>query len=393
MRILLQNSTFYPRTADDAGDAVFLLARALSEEGHHVDVLATTGRRQGPSRSLTSRKVDGVSGSIFEAPAHGLVDPVDGATARSSLARRTMHRLHRWASSRSPRWSALTRQVLTSERSDLLHTHTLSGMTASVWDAAAHQHIPVVHSLLDRHLLEVRSPRATRHVDLVIAPSRTVLDQHLGRGLFPHARQEILPPPAHPSVQPMPVRDTPRVPRALHLGPLDRAHGVELLLDLLGQWFEDPHTPPLNFSFAGTGPLEDRVRRFCSSWSKRASFHGAAEGVVKDRLLRESDVMVVASIDAASVETAVFDAFRYALPVLATAGSAMGEWIESERTGTLVEPDLGALRVALLAYVHDPARRHAHGRAAHEVALRHGLRTHLDQLLAWYAEFTAERVG
>lgn len=387
MRILLQNSTFYPHAADEAGATVLLLARALSARGHHVDVVATTGRRRGKARALAERRVDGVSGTIFEAPAHGFVDLVDVAGGHPSFARRT---LHRWASARSPRWGALVERLLETTSPDVLHTHTLAGMTVSVWKSAARRGLPVLHSLHDRHLLEVRSGRATRQVQVVLAPSRFVLDQHRARGLFAHARAELLRAPAHPLVEPRPTRDTPRVPRALHLGPLTVERGIPLLLELLQAWFEDADTPPLNFSFAGTGPLEDRVRRFCSSWSKRASFHGPVEGAVKDQLLRESDVMVIACRGAEPVESVVLDAFRHALPVIATACGSLPEWIDADVTGTLVASDPADLRAALLAHVREPALRHARGEAGHAKAAQLGLDAYVNRLLELYANVGAE---
>ena len=390
MRILLQNSTFYPRTADHDGEAVLLLARALSERGHHVDVLATTGRREGPARQLARRNVDGVSGAIFEAPAHGFgsLRIADECTrpSRFWLPRRA---LHRWTGGGSPRWRRLVHQLVEAERPDLLHTHSLTGMTPSVWKAATALGVPIVHSLRDGALLESRAGRTGR-VQLVTANSRFELQRHLEGGWFRGSRTEVLASPAHPLIEPMPLRDLPRVPRALCLGPLTSERGVELVLEVLRRWFEDRDSPPLTFTFAGSGPLEDRVRRFCSSWSKRATLCGDIEGTAKDRLLRESDMVIVVPTADAPVECTMLDAFRYALPVIGSKRGGIAEWVEHERTGTLVAPEPDALGSALRAYVEQPARRHAHGAAAHAVAARNRLDAYVDRVIAGYESLTVE---
>lgn len=393
MHVLLQHSTFYPHAEDESGDAVLALARALSRRGHRVDVLASTGRcarsRVPAATRLSERRVEDVDGVVFEAASHGHVDVIDPWQANPSRLRRT---LHRWASRRSARWQRLTREVIRARRPDLLHSHGLSGLTVSVWKAAHDAGVPLVHSLRDTHLLEFPAPRASAWVDLVVSPSRFLLERHRARGMFADVRAEIVPEVSGPPVVPMPVRDTPRIPRVLVLGPLTVEHGVALAIDLFENWFEDPATPPLTVSFAGNGPLETKVRGFCSSWSTRAAYHGRVDARTRERLLRESDLLLVPTLADVMCTRAAHEGARHALPVLATTRAGLEEQIEDAITGTLVEPTSEALHAALLEYVLHPALRHEHGRRAYERAARASHSDPLETLLALYGSLEREVV-
>lgn len=391
MHIVLQHSAFPPHAEDETGALLLAFARDLSARGHRVDVLATTGRRvragDPVARRLAERHVEGIDGIVFEAPAHGHLDLIDPWPDPASPFRRI---LHRWASRSSSRWERLTRTMLTTRRPDLLHTHGLAGMTVSVWRAARACGVPIVHGLRDGHLLEHPATRASTWVDRVISPTTFLLDRHRAKGLFRGVPAHVVPDPVGPAIVPMPSRRAPRIPRVLVLGPLTREHGVELALDLFTAWFEDPHSTPLQVAIAGTGPLQGRVRAFCSRWSQRASLHDPADARALRQLLGESDVMLVPAI-ADVVTHGPFDAaLRSALPVIATRTGAHAEWIEDGCEGMLVEPERKALRAALSSYVQDPERRAAHGERAYQRCVRASRRDLAAEFLALYGAHESE---
>ena len=405
MRILLQNSIFHPNVIGGAENSSLLLARELSRRGHRVDVLASSGRRSGSAKTLTERRIDGIDGTVHEAPSHGFVDLLEGEDGRASLPRRVLHHA---ANVRSRRWRDLTHELLARLQPDLLHTNTIVGMTGSIWSAAADAGVPVLHTLRDYHLLCPRTTLlrssgeecvnaplpcrvyrglkrgATDHVDVVTAPSRFVLQRHLDMGHFRNARAEVVHNACDPPVEPVPERDQPRIPRAVYLGQLDEHKGVGLLLTLLQQWFEDPEAPPLQFAFAGAGPMEERVRSFCGAWPQRCSFHGFVDGHQKDRLLRGSDVLLVPSVWNDNFPRVMLDAFRYALPVIGSNRGGIPEVVEDGGNGTIVEPTVEELRRALEAYVRQPELRRRHGRQGHADARRYLLERQVDAFLELY---------
>jgi glycosyltransferase involved in cell wall biosynthesis len=156
MKILLVNSIFYPQVIGGAEGATLLLARELSAAGLQVDVLTTTGRRAGRADRLRERRLEGIDGRIYEAPSWGLYDllPAEDSPTPSIIVRG----VHHFLGIRSGRWDRLARAAIARSQPDLLHTHTIVGITPSIWRAAAGTRRPIVHTLHDYHLL---CPRTT----------------------------------------------------------------------------------------------------------------------------------------------------------------------------------------------------------------------------------------
>jgi glycosyltransferase involved in cell wall biosynthesis len=98
-------------------------------------------------------------------------------------------------------------ELLDEMRPDLVNTHNIAGFSVAVWRAIKDRGLPLVHTLHDHYLLcpystmfkngrncpqqclgcrlaAVPRQRLTRHVDVVIAVSRYILERHRARGLF-----------------------------------------------------------------------------------------------------------------------------------------------------------------------------------------------------------------
>ncbi|RKZ19919.1 hypothetical protein DRQ50_01130, partial [bacterium] len=156
MKILVQNSIFFPNVIGGAEISSHLLALQLAQRGWQVDALATSGRRDGPA-GLSTRPLGDTGGQVFEATSAGFYDLYrDGGPAPAPGI--LIRGLHHFAAVHSPRWLKLAREALDRTRPDLLHTNTIVGMTPVVWQAARERNIPVVHTLRDYHLL---CPRTT----------------------------------------------------------------------------------------------------------------------------------------------------------------------------------------------------------------------------------------
>lgn len=394
MRILIQNGVFYPNVIGGAEHSSWLLSLRLSERGHHVDAVATTGFRRGPQHELADRGLEGLSGRVFEAPSHGSVDILTDGQPPANILRKTIHHAQ---NVRSKRWRALLDDLLRERRPDVVHTNVIVGMTGVVWDAAAAAGIPVVHTLRDYHLLCPRTTLlrssgvecvdapwpcrvyrhfkkgSTRHVDVVTAPSNFVLQRHLDHDQFPGARAEVVHNAGPPPVEPAPERPERDAMHVVYLGQLDEHKGVGLLLEVLGSWFEHPDRPPLHVTFAGAGPMESAVRSFCGRWSRHAHFAGFVADAAKDDVLRHADVLVVPSVWNDNFPRVMLDAFRYALPVIGARRGGIPEVVEHERNGLIVEPDADELRAALERLATDVTLRHRLGARAHEDARKYQL--------------------
>ena len=404
MKILIQNSVFYPNVIGGAEHSSWLLSLRLSERGHRVDAVATTGVRRGVKDSFSVRTLDGMSGRIFEAASHGAMDILVEGQGAASLPRKALHHAQ---NVRSRRWRRLLDDLLEERRPDVIHTNTIVGMTGAVWEAAGAAKIPVVHTLRDYHLLCPRTTLlrsdgtecvdapwpcrvyrrlkrgATDHVHVVTAPSQFVLQRHLDHEQFPNARGEVVHNAGPPPVDPPPRRADRDELHLVYLGQLDAHKGVRLLLDVLEPWFEDSTRPPLRVSFAGAGPMESEVRSFCGRWSRRAHFAGFVADAAKDHFLRDADALIVPSIWNDNFPRVMLDAFRYALPVIGARRGGIPEVVEHERNGLIVEPTVDDVRVAVERLAGDPDERLRLGARAHEDARKYQLErqvTHFEEI-------------
>ncbi len=108
------------------------------------------------------------------------------------------------------------------------------------------------------------------------------------------------------------------------------------------------------------GAIEAEIR--AANLVDRVWLAGARADVAA--MIRSFDLFVLPSI-AEGISNTVLEAMACGLPVVATAVGGNPELVEAGRTGDLVPAsDPHALAAALRAYVDDPARINAHGKAA-----------------------------
>jgi glycosyltransferase involved in cell wall biosynthesis len=386
MRILLQNSLFYPHLAGGTERSTYLLARALSARGNEVDILTTTGRRQGEGRNLSQREVEGVQGKVYEASATGLYD--DLLNQDDTPAPLPIRALHHVLNIYAHRWRRLTRRVVATRRPEVVHTNNLVGMTVAVWYAAREADVPIVHTIRDLHLLCPRttmlkpdgrvcarrcwSCRAISHfklyssrlVDVVTSPSRFTLKKHRECGGFPHAHDVVVPNACEELPVTLPDRSGRHEVHGLYLGALAAYKGLPELLAALRLLFADPACAKLHFAFAGDGELRSHVTSFCEEQAPRARYLGKVHGPAKTALLYESDFVVIPSVWYETFGRVILDGFSHGLPVIGSNRGGIPEVIRDGHDGQIVLPEPQPLARAMKQYVQDDVLRLEHGRAA-----------------------------
>lgn len=408
MKVLIQNTTYYPRVIGGAEMSSYLLAVKLFERGHQADAMASTGRRRGPAR-LAERPLPETPGTVYEAPSHGFADIYDdntgGLAAQPGLV---MRGLHHFANVHSRRWRRWAGEALDRSRPDILHTNTIVGMTAAVWEAARERGIPIVHTLRDYHLLCPRTTllrssgqdcvdaplpcrvlrslklRQTGGIGVVTAPSTFVLRTHTEAGGFPGARAVRVPNACETIPDDVPDRSRLAEPRGIFLGQLDHHKGVGLILSALAGLLADPATPPFGFDFAGVGPMQSDVEAFCRRDPERFRYHGMVKGEDKARLLRQAAFLLVPSVWNDNFPRTMLDAFGHGLPVIGSNRGGIPEVVGNEQEGIIIEPDAGRLQQAIARYLAAPALRLAHGEAARRAAQLYTLDRQVDAFVEIY---------
>ncbi len=389
MKILMQNSLFFPNVIGGAEMSSHLLAEKIQECGHQVDALATTGRRKGPP-GLSTRPLGNTAGSVFESSSNGFYDifSEDGSIPTPGILIRG---LHHFAAVYSPRWEKLAGQAMDQSKPDILHTNTLVGMTPAVWQAARMRQIPIVHTLRDCHLLCPRTTLTrsdnsdcvspplpcrilrslklakTRGIAVVTAPSTYVLRAHTEAGGFPGATPVRIPNACENILPAIPCNRDSSVPRGIFLGQMDEYKGVGLILQALEKLLKE-NLQNFGFDFAGIGPMSDQVEAFCARVPQRFKYHGLVQGLEKFKLLEEASFLLVPSVCIDNFPRTMLDAFGNGLPVIGSNRGGIPEVVGHQKEGLIINPDAGELTQAIRSYITNPELRLSHGQAAFKAA-------------------------
>ncbi len=405
MKILMQNSVFFPNVIGGAEMSSHLLALKIQERGHQADALATTGKRHDAS-DLVTRPLDNTPGTVFESSSNGFYDifDTDGPPDPPGILVRG---LHHFAAVYSPRWEKLAGEAMDRSQPDILHTNTLVGMTPAVWQAAHQRNIPIVHTLRDYHLLcprttlmrsdntDCTSPplpctilrrlklAKTKGIAVVTAPSNFVLRTHVEAGGFPGAKPVRVPNACENILDSIPAgRDT-QPPRGIFLGQLDEHKGVGIILKALDE-LQAESLPDFGFDFAGVGPLAPQVEEFCARDPHRFKYHGLVQGEIKYDLLKRASFLLVPSLWNDNFPRTMLDAFSYGLPVIGSDRGGIPEVVGHESEGIIIGPDATELAQAMKSYITNPELRKQHGQAAFEAARLYTLDKQVDQFMEIY---------
>lgn len=355
MKICLVSNLYPPEVFGGAEVVVGHLARGLQRAGHQVTVI-TTGRSPGVFEENGLR--------VHRLSVPNLYAPIE-APRKPRTLKPLWHLIDLW----NPMAYALVRRLLASERSDVVHTHNLAGLSPAVWRAARGGRCRLVHTPHDYSLTCVRAvrmrpsgrlctrlctvcdlrarwlARLSANVDAVAAPSRFVLDRHLERGFFRNASTAII----RWGLPRLPEPSTDREPpvRFLFMGQLRAHKGVGVLLE----GFARLRALDVRLDIAGDGDLAGTCHR-AAQGDPRITVHGFVGEAGRAALYHLCHVGVLPSVWWEVAPMAVTEAMAHGLPVVGSRIGGIPELVEDGVTGLLARPgdaaDLAA-RMEMLA--------------------------------------------
>lgn len=216
-----------------------------------------------------------------------------------------------------------------------------------------------------------------RRVDAFLAPSRFLRDQVVAHGL----------PAERVRHEPYFLREADYRPADapgsvfLYAGRLSREKGLPTLFAALER------APGVRLEVAGTGPLEEELRRDAAARTLPVTFLGHLGAADLHAAIRRARAVVVPSAWYENFPYAVLEALALGVPVIGAAIGGIPEMIEEGVTGRLVPPgDVAALARALEEFGALPvARLHAMGEAARRGLVEQwGVEAGMARILALY---------
>ncbi|MEK7607003.1 MAG: glycosyltransferase family 4 protein [Patescibacteria group bacterium] len=399
MKVCIIAAIFHPYTRGGAEVVAEVSARAFREAGHAVSLL-TIGPWQG-LRSLLPRRESwnglpaGKAGmtlhrffplnlfSFLSISKHGVV-------ARLIWHALDMFNVHTYCT---------VKKWLKREKPDLILTHNLKGIgytvpaairsfqklsptrytlhaTRSPWFHTLHDMGALhptglkiwrhEHECMQNNLLVRMYRRMNRRLfgspDVVVSPSRFLLDEYLRAGFFAHSRCEVVKNPVQADSI---AASRPAHPRFLYVGQLEPYKGIAVMLDA---WriISKRHSSA-ELVIAGDGSERDFVE---DAAKKDASvrFLGRVPHGELAKVYAEAHCALLPSLAYENAPTSIAEAFASGTPVIASRIGGIPEMVENGVNGFLFEPgnaeDLARAMEEALASDRDALHRQARASVA-----------------------------
>ena len=403
MKICLVNNLYPPLAQGGAEIYVGRLAAALATEHEVVVVTSEPGFHLVPRREVTAEGI-----IIYRV-----------APLNVGHLTRLQHHLVLQAAFRAidfyhPQVAATMSDIIRRERPDVIHLHNWVGLSLAAVLASIHNsapHIPVAMTLHDYGLLcayasilhpdgQTCAPdlpcriladldrRLVNGVGLVISPSHFVLDEHLRRGFFRRATQQILPyglegnPPPRPSATRGEADSTSRKETfdILYLGRVQFHKGTEVLI----RAFRRTTDAALRLHVAGTGPAVDACKALAQG-DDRIRFYGFVAGELRRSLIENADCLVLPSLWPDNYPVSIQEAFQSGPVVIASRIGGIPEMVRDGVNGLLVEPgDERAIAAAIERLRSSPELLARLRGSALETARLYDMRFHVAHLVDAY---------
>lgn len=378
MKILMVATNYNAPVGGGGQKSLKVLAESLIDAGHSVSVAALAHGKPGVS------EVNGVA--VHYLPIRNLYRPTD-ADRPATIARFAWHALDMF----NPLAARDFKSVCQEERPDIVHSHVISGLSVSVWNAARSLGLPVVHTLRDQYLLCPRSTmfkgerpcagqcgdckamrlphrRLSNQLTGVIGVSDFILDRHIQSGFFTNVpvrsvvfnardpdtigldrKSAFSKDPAHPL-------------RFGFIGSIAPNKGIEYLL----QTFKTAAPSATELWIAGTGVKAYQDYLMQEYTSSRVHFLGR---VAPRDFYPQVDVVVVPSLWHEPLGMVVAEAFAFGKPVIGSRRGGIPEMIRHGENGFLFDPEQPDELARLIALVAaDPFGFEKMGAVARESA-------------------------
>ncbi|MFM7060987.1 MAG: glycosyltransferase family 4 protein [Actinomycetes bacterium] len=354
MRVLLLSSLWPPNVLGGAELHAAALADRLADAGHEVGVVTY-----------------GSPGSRVVAQVPARPYPLQEFADQPPPRRAVMHLRDVW----NPSTARILDDAVRTFRPDVVHSHTVQGMSAVALVRPGRLGVPHVHTLHDYWLLcqrtamvqrdgtacdtpcrgcatitAIRDRQVRAHApDLLLAVSQAVAEEH-DRVPWAAGRIRVLHNPVEPAPADRPTRTAAGAgPVFGYLGQLAPHKGVATLLEA----FRRADLPGARLLVGGRGPLAEAV----TAAGGGVEGLGWLDGAAKEQLLADVDCLVVPSEWRDPAPIVVNEARARGIPVIGTRMGGIPELVAPESAALLVSPrDPDALAASLAAFAADPDR-------------------------------------
>ena len=390
MKICLISSLYKPTIIGGAEVVAGKTARELQRRGHEVFVITTNHHPK-----IEEVDVDGIKTYRLPLNIYNIYNFSDQNIFKKLL----WHSIDLW----NPSAYLKLKDILKEEKPDIIHIHNFKGLSGAVFSAAKKLNVPVIFTVHDYAAYCVRAnllkgdgiictePRILCRFykrmnsffidnipDVVISPSRFLIDKLKSQGFFKDSETAVIPNPVEKD--PEIIEKDYITIDILYVGALSKHKGTDVLI----RAFRELEDDNMRLHIVGRGPDEDKLKAI-SGDDEKIIFHGFLKGEELSGMYGKANVTVVPSVWYENSPMVVYESFAHSTPVIGSNIGGIPELVSEGCNGFLFEPgDKDELKSTLKRLLEDPSILKEFEKNAHESAKKYTLNEHVDKLEGIY---------
>ena len=268
------------------------------------------------------------------------------------------------------------KKILKQEKPDIINLHNLTGIGFLTFGLArvvgarrqACKSILTLHDIqlaypsgkliygqennfINKNILRYFYEKLTKFLagspDVVISPSKWLLDFYNNKKFFKNSEKYILKNPVAFSIMSSRRKSGPReirldsglrrndkkVIKFLYVGQVEEYKGIFLLLNIFSK------LKNYKLNIVGSGKDLEKAKKFANKNNlKNIIFYNKLNTEYLNKIYLNSDILIFPSLTYENCPTVILEAFSFGLPVIASRIGGVPELVENDKTGWLFEP-------------------------------------------------------
>ncbi len=343
MKICIINNIYPPYHRGGAEQVVVETVKSLRERGHAVIIITSTPH--------TDEMVEEGGVRIYRINPKNSYFYTDAHT-HGVFSRIRWHIENIWNSYVATRVDS----IIAHERPDVVHTHNLIGLSFLIPRRIRTRMIHHVHTIHDVQLVEpsamilktkeksfrYHGPHTalysfiTRRLfgspDVIISPSKFLLDFYRDRGFFARSQCTVIRNPLTFSAEIVHKKRVHTKLTFLYVGQIEYHKGVSILVEAIKKLKKKRPVLEFELRIAGGGSLLEQIKKSTEELPE-VFVHGRVEKDVLQELYKQADITIVPSLCYENSPTVIFESFSFRTPVLASKIEGIAELIEEGKNG------------------------------------------------------------
>lgn len=346
MKICLITTLFEPWLIGGAERYVTKLAKDLSKN-HDVIIITTKGpsQRTNQSSHQNPRVIE-----VNPINTNTIYEMLNNSSSIGLVKKSLWHFIDTWNFSTYKQ----IKRILEREKPDLIHTNSIKGLSPSIFSAINNFQIPHIHTMHDFELISRWSAlyrrgkpitrfnfldklyiwymrRITSNIDVIISPSRFLMNFHTRLGFFGKSKQYVIPHGIEQKDNVKPENNPSR--EFLFIGQIVEHKGPQIVLEA----FKRLKNLDVKLHFIGTGSYLDALKQMAGD-DIQIIFHGYVETKEFEQIIRRCSYLIVPSLWYEIFGLVIIEGMNKGLPVIGSNIGAIPELIKDGYNGFLFNP-------------------------------------------------------